>query len=388
MAVTNKTVKQYVNTDFNQNQLIHPVIDNDSNKNNASGIAGQMYYDTAALCLYFHNGTEWKQIGVASSTTIPTTTTANKVLISTSTSGTVKWSDWSTAGFLKTDSNGVISIDTSTYLTSQTWREIKVDGTTKIANNVSTALNLVGGTGITLTESSGSVTISSSVEPMQFKGAATVTKSGSTYSVSVTDPASISNVKKGYTYKITSAPADDTNFKVGDTLIAEQNNPGSNPQSHWTLIPSGDEPSGTVTSVGLVSYLEELSISGSPVTSSGIIYISRSAGYDNPVYSFTYINSSAVTPSSGIATITFNNSTFNGVAPLNKMPNYSMATFEVYEKVTENSVDYWDKIECAIRTDDEDPSSTEAKFMFNTTTNIPAGSIKIVVSAPLMQNYV
>ena len=49
---------------------------------------------------------------------IPVTTTANKVLVSTTTSGTAKWSAWSSAGFLKTNTSGVISIDTNTYLTS------------------------------------------------------------------------------------------------------------------------------------------------------------------------------------------------------------------------------------------------------------------------------
>ena len=49
---------------------------------------------------------------------VPTTTTANKLLVSTSTSGTEKWSDWSSAGFLKTNSSGVVSVDTNTYLTT------------------------------------------------------------------------------------------------------------------------------------------------------------------------------------------------------------------------------------------------------------------------------
>ena len=46
---------------------------------------------------------------------IPATSTQNKVLVSTSTSGTAKWSDWSSAGFLKTNTNGVIDIDTTAY---------------------------------------------------------------------------------------------------------------------------------------------------------------------------------------------------------------------------------------------------------------------------------
>lgn len=46
---------------------------------------------------------------------IPATTTANKVLVSTTTSGTAKWSDFSTAGLLKTNTSGVISVDTTSY---------------------------------------------------------------------------------------------------------------------------------------------------------------------------------------------------------------------------------------------------------------------------------
>lgn len=49
---------------------------------------------------------------------IPTTTTGDKLLVSTTTSGTAKWSNWSSAGFLKTNASGVISIDTNSYLTT------------------------------------------------------------------------------------------------------------------------------------------------------------------------------------------------------------------------------------------------------------------------------
>lgn len=48
----------------------------------------------------------------------PNTTTANKVLLSTTTSGTTAWSSWSTAGLLKTNTSGVVSVDTSTYVKS------------------------------------------------------------------------------------------------------------------------------------------------------------------------------------------------------------------------------------------------------------------------------
>ena len=49
---------------------------------------------------------------------IPATTTASKLLVSTTTSGTAKWSDFSSAGLLKTNTSGVISVDTNSYLTT------------------------------------------------------------------------------------------------------------------------------------------------------------------------------------------------------------------------------------------------------------------------------
>jgi hypothetical protein len=50
----------------------------------------------------------------------------------------------------------------SNYLTSHLYRPIQMNGTQILANSSSSALNLVAGTGITLSNSSGSVTISSS----------------------------------------------------------------------------------------------------------------------------------------------------------------------------------------------------------------------------------
>jgi len=66
---------------------------------------------------------------------IPVTTTANKMLVSTTTSGTAKWSDWSSAGFLKTDTSGVISVDTNTYLTSSSTLDA-----TKLSGAISTSV--------------------------------------------------------------------------------------------------------------------------------------------------------------------------------------------------------------------------------------------------------
>lgn len=159
---------------------------------------------------------------------------------------------------------------------------------------------------------------------------------------------------------------------------------GASTLSHWEELQT---PGAGVTSVGL-SMPEGFSVSGSPVTTNGTFSVTRATGYENPVYAFTYINSAAITPVSGVATITLEgNTVFNETLPSSKMPDYSMGTFEVYEKTVENDVIYWDKVECDIRIYGID-ANQKAYFKFNTTSNIASGQIKIVVHSVLMQNYV
>ena len=73
---------------------------------------------------------------------------------------------------------------------------------------------------------------------------------------------------KGHTYKvITNYTNKGTNdkcptCKIGDMIISNG--------SAWVVIPSGDEPSGTVTSIATGTGL-----SGGPITSSGTISIDR-----------------------------------------------------------------------------------------------------------------
>lgn len=107
-------------------------------------------------------------------------------------------------------------------------------------------------------------------EPMIFKGSL-----GNDGTISSLPAASSSN--EGFTYKvITAGTYDGQSADVGDTFISD----GSN----WVLIPSGDEPSGTVTSVG-ITVPTGLSVSGSPITSSGTIAISLESGYSIPTTS-------------------------------------------------------------------------------------------------------
>ena len=102
-------------------------------------------------------------------------------------------------------------------------------------------------------------------EPMVFKGSL---GTGGTITTLPVD----GTAKVGDTYKvITAGTYASKSAKVGDTFICLTKTSSANT---WELIPSGDEPSGTVTSVAVANG-GGLSVSGSPITSSGTITISH-----------------------------------------------------------------------------------------------------------------
>ena len=96
--------------------------------------------------------------------------------------------------------------------------------------------------------------------PMVFKG---TVGAGGTIEWSNFPP---SGTAEGDTYKVITDHATTPVCKVGDTIIYNG--------SEWVIVPSGDEPSGTVTSVGISTQTSSvLSVSGGPVTSSGTLNI-------------------------------------------------------------------------------------------------------------------
>ena len=102
-------------------------------------------------------------------------------------------------------------------------------------------------------------------EPMVFKGS--LGTGGTVTALPVDGTATI-----GDTYKvITAGTYASQAAKVGDTFICDSKTSLLNT---WVLIPSGDEPSGTVTNVA-ISNGGGLSVSGSPITTSGTITISH-----------------------------------------------------------------------------------------------------------------
>ena len=105
-------------------------------------------------------------------------------------------------------------------------------------------------------------------EPMIFKGSL-----GTGGTITSLPTASADN--KGFTYKvITAGTYQGTAAEIGDTFISDG--------STWVLIPSGDEPSGTVTNVAVSSTDGSATITGSPITSSGTIDIAvPTVSYDS-----------------------------------------------------------------------------------------------------------
>lgn len=105
------------------------------------------------------------------------------------------------------------------------------------------------------------------VGPMVFKGSL-----GTGGTITTLPTASSDNT--GHTYKvITDGTYASQSAKAGDIFVSDG--------STWILIPSGDEPSGTVTSVGM-AVPTGLSVSGSPVTTSGTLTVSYASGYSIP----------------------------------------------------------------------------------------------------------
>lgn len=99
-------------------------------------------------------------------------------------------------------------------------------------------------------------------EPMVFKGSV-----GTGGTVTWANLPAAATTNEGHTYKVITAHTAETGkpaAEVGDTIISTG--------SEWVVIPSGDEPKGTVTSVG-ISNSGLITISGSPITSSGSITI-------------------------------------------------------------------------------------------------------------------
>lgn len=154
------------------------------------------------------------------------------------------------SGWGFTKNNGTV---TGSGLTNNTI--VLGSGTTGIKTSSKTIVTTLGTNDTTIpTSKAVKDAIDALPEPMQFKG--TVGTGGT-----ITTLPAAATGNTGYTYKvITNGTYQSIAAKAGDTFISNG--------SSWTLIPSGDEPSGTVTNVATGTGLI-----GGPITTTGTISI-------------------------------------------------------------------------------------------------------------------
>ena len=141
--------------------------------------------------------------------------------------------------------------------------------------------------------------------PMVFKG--TVGDSGALATIAWTTLLSSTTISKvGDTYKVISAHDTTPICKVGDTIICTSGGIGST--TIWAVIPSGDEPSGTVTSVATGSGL-----TGGPITSSGTIsHADTSTQTSSTNSGRTYIQSVGLDDFGHVTSLSTGTETVNG----------------------------------------------------------------------------
>ena len=101
-------------------------------------------------------------------------------------------------------------------------------------------------------------------KPMRYMG--TVGDAADNPTITWANLPTAASSNEGETYKVITTSTSGIIAEAGDTIISNG--------TEWTVIPSGDEPSGTVTSVA-VSNGGGLTVSGSPITTSGTITISH-----------------------------------------------------------------------------------------------------------------
>lgn len=169
-----------------------------------------------------------------------------------------------------TNTNGVISVaDATTQVKGVVQLADAVDGTSKTAATDVPTVSAVA------------TAIAELPQAMIFRGTLDNTE-GSSATIHALPTAAKQTA--GDVYKVIEAATySGTAAEVGDLFICAQGGTAQSPSYSWVLIPSGDEPSGTVTSVGAEAASgSNLTVSGSPITSSGTITVGVESGYEIP----------------------------------------------------------------------------------------------------------
>lgn len=277
-----------VNLNLNKNELqnavIQPLAAAPSN-----GSLGQIYYNSTDHLMYQYNGTSWIAVG-----SVQDVQNAGGTSLVSNGVATIPNASTDAAGLMTTTQvtklNGI-----ATGAQVNVIETVKVNGTaltvtSKAVDITAIPLSIITGaddlqaiealsgtsgilkktaadtwaldTSTYATESYVDTAISNLPEPMVFKGSV-----GTDGTVTWANLPAAAASNEGFTYKVITAHTAETGkpaAEVGDTIISTG--------SEWVVIPSGDEPKGTVTSVG-ISNSGLITISGSPITSSGSITI-------------------------------------------------------------------------------------------------------------------
>lgn len=203
-------------------------------------------------------------------------------------------------------------------------------------------------------------------EPMIFKGSL-----GTGGTITTLPTASSSN--EGYTYKvITAGTYASQSAKVGDTFISDG--------SSWVLIPSGDEPSGTVTSVTLKATGPIAIDSESAITSSGTRTLSHAnSGVTAGTYKSVTVNATGhvtggTNPTTlsgyGITDAKINNGTItlgsNSITPLTSFtetdPVFSASPAA---GITAANITAWNSAEANVQADWNQATTTADDYIKN-----------------------
>ena len=202
-------------------------------------------WQAGSVVAFTYDGTYWQMVGWLNNNDMRTAASAAPLMDGTAAVGT-------SAKYAREDH--VHPTDTSRAPVSTTVTNVAWDGTNK---KLTKTIN--GSTSDIVTASTLKTDLGLS-SAMLFMGSL-----GTDGTITSLPAAAAGN--QGYTYKVITANTyANQAAKVGDVFVSNG--------SSWVLIPSGDEPSGTVTSVGISNATNGgLTVTSSPITTSGTISI-------------------------------------------------------------------------------------------------------------------
>lgn len=255
---------------------------------------------------------------------------------------------------LGADSNGDLSVDTGIIPLNSSdlggsnnlWNDIYFSGTLKDGNSVY-GLELPNTSSYTHNETIATLAdIEALPNPMIFKGSVGDAADNPTIVWANLPAAAASN--EGFTYKVITAHSTAPVCEVGDTIISSG--------STWVVIPSGDEPVGTVTSVAM-TVPTGLEVTGSPITSSGTLAVSYASGYSIPTTTkqteWDNKATGSITTTTGSEAVTINNDTLNVV------------TRNTAQNITANKT--WVQSSITVEDQDENVNITSSQVLLSDT---------------------